>query len=621
MKSRRLSLPLAAVLALAASDVAPVGAGAASQPPPAARLIEAHVRWLGGWAALDAVRDITLEGDLAVAGLNGTLAAWLCRDGRERTEVDLKVMKSVEGVRGDDAWELNASGQVEDTGRDQAVNGRRSLDRAFSRHLRAEGVVLSLPGDAQKDGRAWSVVRFTYPDGDSYDLLIDADSGESVWSRSVEDGRETWTKVSDLRVVEGVRIPFRQETFAAHAAENQVVTWRRVAINTGPADSLFARPAPAAGPGFARLPAGAVVSGWQPVELFAERYVVLHGSVNGTAVDMILDSGAGMTCLDREFAASIGLRPEGAVAAQGTGGHAEAGLVGGVTVRVGDLALGPLSAAVLDLSSIGSRLGRPLRAILGKEVFHALVVDLDYPNSRIRFHDPAAFRYEGPGHRLELLAGQEGHKSVQLSIEGGEPVTVGLDTGQGGALTVYRHYAEARGLLTGRPVSERRSLGVGGATIVKTATLRSVTLAGYELRGVPAAFQVTDVGGAFDTQRQAGNLGAGLLARFRLLFDYGRGCLWLEPGPDLDAPLPKDRTGLGFVLDGDALSVDFVAPGSPAAADGWRPGERVTVLDGTPVTPEWWKIFAAWTHASPGVTVRLTLADGTVRALTLRDYY
>ncbi len=236
------------------------------------------------------------------------------------------------------------------------------------------------------------------------------------------------------------------------------------------------------------------------------------------------------------------------------------------------MTIGPLTAAVLDLSALAGRFGRPIPVILGKELFHAMVVDLDYPSSRIRFHDPAAFRYDGAGHRLELLPADDGHKDLRLSMEGGEPVVVGLDTGQGGALAVFGHYARQRGFLEGRPLSESLGGGVGGATVSKTGTLRSVALAGFELRDVPVTFPPEDVKGAFDTKRQAGNLGAGILTRFRVLFDYAHECLWLEPGPDLAAPFPRDRTGLAFQrtarLSASSSSLPAAPPPPPAGAKG-----------------------------------------------------
>lgn len=80
----------------------------ASQGPPgedAAALIDKHVGWLGGWAALDAVRSITFAGSFQFAGLSGPVSMLARRDGRQRTEVDLGVFRSVETLAGDDAWE------------------------------------------------------------------------------------------------------------------------------------------------------------------------------------------------------------------------------------------------------------------------------------------------------------------------------------------------------------------------------------------------------------------------------------------------------------------------------------------------------------------------------------
>ncbi|MEI8257949.1 MAG: hypothetical protein WCJ30_19915, partial [Deltaproteobacteria bacterium] len=59
---------------------------------------------------LDALRDLSLEGALEVAGLKGTVSVRLRQDGRQRTDYDLKVIKGVDTLDGSDAWALNASG-------------------------------------------------------------------------------------------------------------------------------------------------------------------------------------------------------------------------------------------------------------------------------------------------------------------------------------------------------------------------------------------------------------------------------------------------------------------------------------------------------------------------------
>lgn len=612
-----LGWPAVAAASGAAREIAPSPIPAGAQA-----LIDRHVAWLGGWPALEAIEDLELTGTVEVSGLTGKTAAWARRDGRSLVEYDLGVVTGAEGVAGpagSEGWVRNASGQIEPMAADQITRIRRENARTFARHLRGEEVAVSVAGPFEREGSVGTLLRFDYPDGDRFELLVDPESGASEWSRTLIDGRETWTRLSEWRELSGVRFAARVETFAEHAAENQVIHWTEARANVGLADARFARPE--AGARLARLPEGAAATEWMPIELFKERWIYLRGRVNGRETDLLLDSGAGMTVLDRAFAAAAGLQASGAVAARGTGGVSEAGLLDGVTIELGGLTLGPMAAAVLDLSEIERKSGRAMPVILGKELFHAVTVDVDYPGRRIRFHDSARFRYEGPGRSTELLPGEDGHTSLRLAMEGGEPVVVGLDTGQGGALTVFGHYAGERGFLAGRPLSEVKSGGVGGFRIAKSATLASIRLAGYEIVGVPVQIRTGDVGGAFDTQRLAGNLGTGILNRFRVVFDYANGQLWLEPGAGFGEPLPRDRAGLQLERDGDELVVDFVAPGSPAKAAGWVEGERVRALDSEPVGPEWWRVASRWQHAADGTPARFTMADGTERTLVLRAYF
>jgi hypothetical protein len=165
-----------AVLAALAS---PISAWAAPAEPgsPAARAIARHVAWLGGTAALDSLRDITLIGTLQTSGLNGTLSVRLRCDGRSRSDYDLKVLRGTDTVTPDDAWTLNPEGQVQAVGTAKAEDQRRARGRSFGEHLQGIGVTISHQGTAEQDGRSWEVVRFTYPNDDQYDMLFDPKDG------------------------------------------------------------------------------------------------------------------------------------------------------------------------------------------------------------------------------------------------------------------------------------------------------------------------------------------------------------------------------------------------------------------------------------------------------------
>ena len=88
-----------------------------------------------------------------------------------------------------------------------------------------------------------------------------------------------------------------------------------------------------------------------PFELFRENRIMLNGRVAGNETAMILDSGAGVTVIDRDYAKAIGLKKGMKITAQGVGGSQDAELVQDVTVEVGNLKFTGVSVAVIDLDA------------------------------------------------------------------------------------------------------------------------------------------------------------------------------------------------------------------------------------------------------------------------------
>lgn len=583
-------------------------------------LIEKHVEWLGGWDALNQVEDLTFHGTISVAGLEGTLSVVVHAEGYQLTAYDLKVVKGTESVGPGDSWERNASGQIEDMGLEKVTNTRRSLNRIFNRHFKGQDVTVSLGDDEEKGGKTWKVVRFDYADGDRIEMFIDAKDGSSEWGRTTEDGTVSWAHFSNFKSVDGVRYGHQQEVIYGNAMQDQTVVWESVKVNSGVSPAHFKRPGDSSK--VVRIQGDMASTEWIPMELYFGAYIFFEGTVNGQATDIILDSGAGMTCLDKSVAEALGLEAEGTLPARGTGGMSEAGIVNDVSITVGSLEVGPLTVATIDLGEVAYRLGRDLPVILGKEVFANMIVDIDYPNSRIRFHEPEGFSDHGDSHRLPILPADEGHKDVHISIEGREPALVGLDTGQGSALSIYAAYAEKENLLEGREKrSSRRGGGVGGSSIYTMITLKEVEIAGFKLKDIPVAIPTENRGGSFDTVKQDGNLGAGILRHFRVLFDYPHDCLWLEPGSNFDQPVARDKTGLGLTFQQTALEVSYVAPGSPAEEAGWKQGDQIHAIDGQQVDSNWWRQYGEWMLADDGKQITFTMKDDSKRKLVTKTYF
>jgi hypothetical protein len=418
-------------------------------------------------------------------------------------------------------------------------------------------------------------------------------------------------------MVEGVRMPFLEQV-TGDVGEPGEVRWS--VIDPDPVVASTAWDPPVVAAAHRMATAGSRDSGPIGFDLYAGTRIYIPATVNGTATEVLLDSGAEMTVLDLAFAESLGLELEGDVAAVGTGGVGEARFARGVTLDLGGIAFVDRTVAVIDLAAIGQALGRPLPVILGKDAFNALVVDIDFPARRLTFHEPQAYVPLEGATELALVS-SGAIRAVHVSIEGRPPVLVDFDTGNGGALILYPAYAEAEGLLDGRPATTVMSGAVGGVRESGLATVRSLEIGGFEVRDIPTVFPPAGPS-AVDADRTAGNIGMGVLGRFRLVTDFANNRLWLSASPEaLAAPFPKDRLGLGIRLDPGVILVTRVSAGSPAEAAGLTPDARIVAVDGRPAAEMDAAALRAMLTSPAGREVMLTLEDGSTVMLVAREFY
>lgn len=585
-------------------------------------LLRLHVGWLGGREALEKLEDVSASGALSAAGLDGTVTVRETRSGwwRQETRLGGTTLVEVRGPKG--GWVLNWSGQVEPLSAARLETGERETLRTFARHLLGDiGATRQDLGQESREGRIWRVLRFSFPDGDYFDLFLDPRDGSCTWIRKREDTRTFWVRLRDWRMISGVRLPFEQQTFHDEPQLDTTIRWTAFKVNQGLTAADFEPPQPRAHS--VRILGGGAGTPWMPIDLVEGRYLFVKGKVGGREAPILLDSGALNTVLAEDFARELGLNPAGRMHLEGTSRSQQAALAPGIEIEVGTLKLSGLTAVVTDLRVVEEAMGRKVPVILGKELFNSVVVEIDYPASRLAFHDPVSYRPDPGGRLLRLLPGESGARLVEASVEGLPTAPFVLDSGSGSTVTLFKPYVEEQGLLEDRsPRSERLLRGVAGGSVVTLATLKTFTLAGFELKNVPAEFYRED-SGAFHTRRAAGNLGAGILSRFRVVLDYSRDRMYLSPAPDWDRkPFCKNRVGLETDYRGTFLEVVFVAPGSPAAKAGWTIGRRIVAIDHQAVGPDYLTTDAAnWWCGEPGATVVLTDGEGVDNQLVLAEYY
>jgi membrane-associated protease RseP (regulator of RpoE activity) len=130
-------------------------------------------------------------------------------------------------------------------------------------------------------------------------------------------------------------------------------------------------------------------------------------------------------------------------------------------------------------------------------------------------------------------------------------------------------------------------LGVGGESAQLLGRSLSLEIGPYSFQSPVVALSRAKAG-TLAAAEIDGLVGSRILGRFRILYDYSRRHVILEPGPRFEEPFTHDMSGLRLrarTLALQTIEVARVAEGSPAEAAGLREGDLLVSVDGRPVRP------------------------------------
>jgi len=251
--------------------------------------------------------------------------------------------------------------------------------------------------------------------------------------------------------------------------------------------------------------------------------------------------------------------------------------VGSSRLRDQTAIVGPLPYVVQH-----ERAGVTTDGLLGFETLSAFRTTFDYAARTLTL---APFDSPPPMGTTVHFVSEGMHAYIPVTIDGATGL-FGLDTGDSGALTVFRRFARAHGIFSGPGVPFVSAGGVGGTLAFSLYRGTSMTIAGTTL---PAPLvTVTDAAaGAFASRSIDGNIGARILDRFKVTFDFRARTVTFVPNDRVNEHFESNRTGMSLnQTDPNAFVVLSVAPNSPAAQVGIQPGDRIITIDGKSVAGE-----------------------------------
>lgn len=595
---------------------------AAAAPAQDPQAILAKVKQATGGAAWDRITSTHAKVVLETGGMKGTAEGWEdVRTGRAVSRFALGPISGGNGFDGQTVWSQDTSKQIRIEGggeaREAAANDayRSALAYFYPERWAAQ---LEYGGEKAEDDRRFLVVRATPKGGRPFDIWIDAQT--NLIDRTVEKAAiETRTVFfSDYREVQGVRVPFAQRSTNGEEKYDQRTSVESIEFNVKIDSEQFAPPAPPP-PDFA-IAGG--TSTTVPFELL-NNHIYVQVKLNGKGPFRMLCDTGGANIVTPELAKDLGLKAEGALQGRGVGEASEdVGLAQVETLQLGEATLKSQPFAVFPMASFSQVEGVPSGGLVGYEIFKRFVVTVDYENSRLTLTLPAAFKYAGKGTIVPFTFNAH-IPQVDGEIDG-VPGKFDIDTGSRSSLDLLGPFVEKNGLKQkyAPKIEGVTGWGVGGPARSAVGRAKLLKL-GDVLVPAPVTELTLQQKGAFTDLYIAGNVGAGVLKRFNIVFDYGQQRMIFEPNANYARPDAFDRAGMWLNESDGAWEVKDVIAGGPAAEAGVKVGDRIAAVDGQPVASLTLPgLRSRFKSDAPGTRVKLKLrSEGAEREviLTLRD--
>ncbi|MEM7654965.1 MAG: aspartyl protease family protein, partial [Bacteroidota bacterium] len=236
--------------------------------------------------------------------------------------------------------------------------------------------------------------------------------------------------------------------------------------------------------------------------------------------------------------------------------------------------------------SYSGMFGQPVYGILGYELFGQFAVEINYRQKYIRVYDP--FRYR-PGKKWESIPinirRSKPYVTATLVDHRGEELEAEwlLDTGASMAVSLFDDELPP----PKETIEAFLGQGLSGQVYGRLGRSPQLQLGEFVFENIITGYPAPEALSMLPSQLSwYGNIGAEVISRFRVIFDYPNQRLLLRKTSKFRKPFDYNVSGLEVVSYGknfDQFIINYVRPNSPAAKAGIQINDQILSLNGLPV--------------------------------------
>jgi hypothetical protein len=326
----------------------------------------------------------------------------------------------------------------------------------------------------------------------------------------------------------------------------------------------------------------------------ADNLVYMQGRINGSRpLSIVLDTGSSLSIVKPVVAQQIGLHPSGSAETSGIGhgGSQTLQFVENARLQLGAghsvLGLNGQRIAILPIGYVDEQAGHPTDAFFGSNVFKNFCVTVDYEGQHAKFASTANFSppVDTESIPIKILSDVPFVTAALVSSDGSRISGLFLlDSGTTGALILSKQFLSAHPkIIAGRTLLEMPPIrAVGGKINNKLVRVAGLDLGTFHFSRLVAIVPENSAGPLANPE-VAGFIGAEVMRRFTITWDYAHERMSLAPNSHLHDAFEADSSGLRLTVsppDYKTIHIVAVLPNSPAADAGLRDGDVITSING-----------------------------------------